>query len=121
MSNQKVRKGEELPELPLKKYLKEINLINSIESDLQVEQFTHGYSNLTYLLKIENRGTGYLVLFALEKFELEGTKVSYGGKPLFVALQANDDKEKFRWNKEREKGQNNVLAQKFRGEASWDH
>ena len=55
MSNQKVRKGEELPELPLKKYLKEINLINSIESDLQVEQFTHGYSNLTYLLKIENK------------------------------------------------------------------
>jgi aminoglycoside phosphotransferase (APT) family kinase protein len=55
MSNQKVRKGEELPEIPLKKYLKEINLINSLESDLQVEQFTHGYSNLTYLLKIENK------------------------------------------------------------------
>mgnify|MGYP005995448111 CR=1 FL=1 len=55
MSNQKVRKGEELPEIPLKKYPKEINLINSLESDLQVEQFTHGYSNLTYLLKIENK------------------------------------------------------------------
>ncbi|KOY51903.1 phosphotransferase family protein [Polaribacter dokdonensis] len=55
MSNQKVRKGEELPEIPLKKYLKEINLINSLESDLQVEQFTQGYSNLTYLLKIENK------------------------------------------------------------------
>lgn len=55
MSNQKVRKGEELPEIPLKKYLKEINLINYLESDLQVEQFTHGYSNLTYLLKIENK------------------------------------------------------------------
>ena len=55
MSSQKVRKGEELSEIPLKKYLKEINLINSLESDLQVEQFTHGYSNLTYLLKIENK------------------------------------------------------------------
>ena len=55
MSNQKVRKGEELPEIPLKKYLKEINLIDSIESDLTVQQFTHGYSNLTYLLQIENK------------------------------------------------------------------
>jgi len=55
MSNQKVREGEELPEIPLKKYLKEINLIESIESDLVVKQFTHGYSNLTYLLQIENK------------------------------------------------------------------
>lgn len=55
MSNQKVRKGEELPELALKKYLKGINLINFLESDLQVEQFTHGYSNLTYLLQIEGK------------------------------------------------------------------
>ena len=55
MNNQKVRKGEELPEIPLKKYLKEINLIDSIESDLSVQQFTHGYSNLTYLLQIENK------------------------------------------------------------------
>ena len=55
MSNQKVRKGEELPEVALKKYLQEINLIESVESDLLVEQFTHGFSNLTYLLKIENK------------------------------------------------------------------
>jgi aminoglycoside phosphotransferase (APT) family kinase protein len=55
MSNQKVRKGEELPEIPLKKYLKEINLIDAVESDLFVQQFTHGYSNLTYLLQIENK------------------------------------------------------------------
>lgn len=55
MSNQKVRKGEELPEVALKKYLQEINLINDFESDLFVEQFTHGFSNLTYLLKIENK------------------------------------------------------------------
>lgn len=55
MSNQKVRKGEELPEVALKKYLQEINLISDFESDLFVEQFTHGFSNLTYLLKIENK------------------------------------------------------------------
>jgi len=55
MSNQKVRKGEELPELPLKKYLKEINLVDDIQSDLNVVQFTHGYSNLTYLLQIEGK------------------------------------------------------------------
>ena len=55
MSNQKVRKGEDLPEISLKKYLKEINLINAVESELLVQQFTHGYSNLTYLLQIENK------------------------------------------------------------------
>ena len=55
MSNQKVRAGEELQEIPLKNYLKEINLIDDVESDLFVQQFTHGYSNLTYLLQIENK------------------------------------------------------------------
>ena len=55
MSNQNVRTGEELPEISLKKYLKEINLIASIESDLYVQQYTHGYSNLTYLLQIEDK------------------------------------------------------------------
>ena len=53
--NQKVRKGEELNEVLLKKYLQENELINSVESDLFVNQFTHGYSNLTYLLQIENK------------------------------------------------------------------
>jgi len=55
MSNQKVREGEALPEAALKKYLQEIKLINSVESELFVEQFTHGFSNLTYLLRIENK------------------------------------------------------------------
>ena len=55
MSNQKVREGEALPEVALKKYLKEIKLINSVESELFVQQFTHGFSNLTYLLQIENK------------------------------------------------------------------
>lgn len=55
MSNQKVRKGEELNEVLLKKYLQENQLINSVESKLFVNQFTQGYSNLTYLLQIENK------------------------------------------------------------------
>jgi aminoglycoside phosphotransferase (APT) family kinase protein len=55
MSNQKVREGEALPEVALKKYLQEIKLINSLESELFVQQFTHGFSNLTYLLQIENK------------------------------------------------------------------
>ena len=55
MSNQKVRKGEDLPEAKLKQYLRDLNLIQSLDSDLFVDQFTHGFSNLTYLLKIENK------------------------------------------------------------------
>ena len=55
MSNQNVRKGEELNEVLLKKYLQENKLINSVESSLEVNQFTHGYSNLTYLLTIEDK------------------------------------------------------------------
>lgn len=55
MSNQEVRKGEELPAVKLKQFLQENHLISSIESELFVKQFTHGYSNLTYLLSIENK------------------------------------------------------------------
>ncbi|MBT4869253.1 MAG: phosphotransferase family protein [Polaribacter sp.] len=55
MGQQKVRKGEDLNAVLLKKYLQQNNLISSIESELFVEQFTHGYSNLTYLLQIENK------------------------------------------------------------------
>ena len=55
MSNQEVRKGEELPAVKLKQFLQENHLIGSIESELFVKQFTHGYSNLTYLLSIENK------------------------------------------------------------------
>lgn len=55
MSSQNVRKGEELPEIPLKKYLLNNQLIASIDSELSVTQFTHGFSNLTYLLHIENQ------------------------------------------------------------------
>ncbi|MGK0413058.1 MAG: aminoglycoside phosphotransferase (APT) family kinase protein [Polaribacter sp.] len=55
MSNQKVRKGEELNDVLLKKYLQENGLINAVESELVVHQFTHGFSNLTYLLSIEEK------------------------------------------------------------------
>ena len=55
MSNQQVRKGEELPEAKLKEFLQKKELINSLESELFVKQFTHGYSNLTYLLSIEDK------------------------------------------------------------------
>jgi|TARA_B110000238_G_scaffold39336_1_gene41643 aminoglycoside phosphotransferase (APT) family kinase protein len=55
MSNQEVRKGEDLPAVKLKQFLQENHLISSIESELFVKQFTHGYSNLTYLLSIENK------------------------------------------------------------------
>lgn len=55
MSNQKVRKGEELPEERLKSFLKEQSLISSEQSDWSVQQFTHGYSNLTYLISIEDK------------------------------------------------------------------
>jgi aminoglycoside phosphotransferase (APT) family kinase protein len=55
MSNQQVRKGEELPESKLKNFLQRNELITSLESELFVKQFTHGYSNLTYLLSIEEK------------------------------------------------------------------
>ncbi len=55
MSNQKVRKGEDLNEVLLKKFLQQNDLIVALDSNLSVQQFTHGYSNLTYLLKIENK------------------------------------------------------------------
>ena len=55
MNSQNVRKGEELHEIPLKKYLLKNQLIESENNDLIVTQFTHGFSNLTYLLQIENQ------------------------------------------------------------------
>ncbi len=52
---QQVRKGEELNEETLKQFLYKSDLISHVDSELLVEQFTHGYSNLTYLLKIEDK------------------------------------------------------------------
>jgi len=54
-THQQVRKGEELHEGNVKKFLQENGLIHAVENELLVEQFTHGYSNLTYFLRIENK------------------------------------------------------------------
>lgn len=54
-NRQKVRKGEELNEANLKRFLQEHGLIENAHADLLVQQFTHGYSNLTYLLLIEDK------------------------------------------------------------------
>jgi len=50
-----VRKGEELPEERIKQFLLEQHLLNSLKSELIVSQFSNGYSNLTYLLQIEDK------------------------------------------------------------------
>ena len=52
---QNVRKGEELNEKELKAFLQKEELINDNTSDWKVTQFTHGYSNLTYLIEIEDK------------------------------------------------------------------
>ncbi|MCK5442125.1 MAG: phosphotransferase family protein [Maribacter sp.] len=49
-----VRKGEELHEENLKRFLMGQGLIKDEKSALTVSQFYNGYSNLTYLLKIED-------------------------------------------------------------------
>ena len=52
---QNVRKGEELNELNLKVFLRENDLIENEKSEIDISQFSTGFSNLTYLLKIENK------------------------------------------------------------------
>jgi len=52
---QAVRKGEELNEKALANFLKAHQLIENGLSDLELRQFSNGYSNLTYLLKIEGK------------------------------------------------------------------
>ena len=50
-----VRKGEELDEVKLRAFLLQNDLITNVNSELLVDQFANGFSNLTYLLKIENK------------------------------------------------------------------
>jgi len=52
---QNVRKGEELKEDSLKEFLLKNQLIENVQSELDVSQFSNGFSNLTYLLQIENK------------------------------------------------------------------
>ena len=50
-----VREGEELPEEKLKLFLEKNGLIDSKEGDCQITQFSNGFSNLTYLIKVGER------------------------------------------------------------------
>ncbi len=52
---QNVRKGEELNEANLKAFLQKHNLIENVNCDWEVSQFSTGFSNLTYLLQLENK------------------------------------------------------------------
>lgn len=52
---QKVRPGEELQTENLKKYLKAENLLGDINAEMHVTQFSNGFSNLTYLLEVEDQ------------------------------------------------------------------
>lgn len=54
-ATREVLKGEELNENTLKNFMLEHRLIEEAESDLAVRQFSGGFSNLTYLLNIENK------------------------------------------------------------------
>ena len=50
-----VRKGEELNEKDLKRFLQSHGLIKDKKSEMTVGQFPNGYSNLTYQLSIEEK------------------------------------------------------------------
>ena len=52
---QNVRKGEELHEENIKKFLLENDLIANTSSELEVTQYATGFSNLTYLLQIDGK------------------------------------------------------------------
>ena len=55
MNTKPIRKGEELNQVNLKKFLLEHSLITNVQSELKVDQFSNGFSNLTYLLHIESK------------------------------------------------------------------
>ncbi len=57
MSNStvEVSKEESLPQDSLKQYLHDCELITDIKSDVEIKRFSGGFSNLTYLLLIENK------------------------------------------------------------------
>jgi len=50
-----VREGEELNSKSLRSFLYQNNLIQDVNNELGVNQFSNGYSNLTYLLDIEEK------------------------------------------------------------------
>lgn len=52
---QAVRQGEELQEQNLKTFLKTQKLISNEAAELKVSQFSNGFSNLTYLIEIDEQ------------------------------------------------------------------
>ncbi len=50
-----VRAGEEINEVKLKQFLFKNSLITKENTELTIKQFANGYSNLTYLLEIEDK------------------------------------------------------------------
>lgn len=55
MNTKPVREGEELNAVRLKEFLLAHHLISDVNSTLTVHQFSNGFSNLTYLLEIEDK------------------------------------------------------------------
>lgn len=55
MKTRPVLEGEALNEIALKQYMHQQNLISKPDQDMEVLQFSNGFSNLTYLLKIEGK------------------------------------------------------------------
>jgi len=55
MNTKPVREGEELNEGNLKRFLLENKLIADAGSALSISQFSNGFSNLTYLLNVEDK------------------------------------------------------------------
>ena len=54
-AKQQVRKGEEIDEVKLKSYLKSKDFLSASDDQWNVTQFTHGYSNLTYLIETRDK------------------------------------------------------------------
>ncbi len=54
------------------------------------------------LIRIRNGALGYRIFFLLEHFRMEGREMQYAGKPLFEELSPTNDKERLRWEKNRE-------------------
>lgn len=60
-------------------------------------------ASATEPLEIENRALGFRLFFYLGHFSKQGLTVSYSGKYRFEQLDSSDEKEKRRWDKNREK------------------
>ncbi|GLR18757.1 phosphotransferase family protein [Portibacter lacus] len=50
-----VLKGEEIPESKLREILQKANLLDDVNSNIDLQQFSSGYSNLTYLITTDQK------------------------------------------------------------------